>query len=81
VLFCALGDQTPTLYRVTLFTARAHLPAMNVGVAIGAIGPHVCENGLSVTLGTGNSLVLAAQLVFGCVVIELRDRSNGLPSH
>lgn len=81
MLFCALGDQTPALYRVALFTVRAHLAAMNVRVAIGAVGPHVCEDWLGVALGTGNPLVLAAQRILGCVVIEFRNRSNGLPSH
>jgi hypothetical protein len=81
MLFCALGYQAPTLYRVTLFTARTHLPAMNVGMAIGAIRPHIREDWLGVALGTGNTLVLAAQRIFGCIVIEFRNRSNGLPSH
>jgi len=81
VLFRALGDQAPALYRVTLFTVRAHLPAMNVSMAIGAIAAHVREDWLGVTLGTGNPLVLAAERIFGCVVIEFRNRSNGLPSH
>ena len=81
MLFCALGDQAPALYRVTLFTVRAHLAAMNVGVTIGAVGPHICEDGLGVTLGTGNPLVLAAQRIFGRIVVEFRNRPDGLPSH
>ena len=81
MLFCALGDQAPALHRVTLFTARAHLPAMNIGMAIGAVRPHVCKDGLGVTLGTGNPLVLTAKRIFGCVVIKLGNGANGLPSH
>jgi len=81
MLFCALGDQTPALYLVTLFAVRAHLPPMNVRMAIGTVGPHVCEDGLGVALGTGNPLMLAAQRILGCVVIEFRNRSNGLPPH
>ena len=81
MLFRALGDQAPALDGVTLFTVRSHLPAMNVSMAIGAIGPHVCKDRLGVTLGAGNRLVLAAQRILGCVVIELRNCSNGLPSN
>jgi hypothetical protein len=54
---------------------------MNVGMAIGAIRPHIREDWLGVTLGTGNTLVLAAQRIFRGVVIKFRNRSNGLPSH
>lgn len=81
VLFRALSDQAPALDGVTLFTVRSHLPAMNVSMAIGAIGPNVCKDWLGMTLGTGNRLVLAAQWILGRVVIEFRNRSNGLPSH
>ena len=81
MLFGALVKDAPALHCMTLFTARAHLPAMNVGMAIGTVGPHVCEDRLGVTLGTGHSLVLAAQRILGCVVIEFRNRPNGLPSH
>ena len=81
MFFCALGDQAPAFYRVTLFAVRAHLPAMNVSVTIGAVGSHVRENWLGVALGTGNPLVLAAKWVFSRVVIKLGNRSDGLPSH
>lgn len=65
MLFCALGDEAPTLYGVTLFAVGAHLPAMNVGVTIGAVGSHVREHWLGMTLGTRNPLVLAAQRILG----------------
>ena len=81
MLFCALGDQAPALYGVTLFTARTHLTAMNVGMTIGAVGSHVREDWLGVTLGAGNSLMLAAERIFCGVVIELGNCPNGFPSH
>jgi hypothetical protein len=65
MLFRPLGDEAPTLYGVTLFTARTHLPAMNVGVTIGAVGSHVREHWLGMALGTRNPLVLAAQRILG----------------
>ena len=54
---------------------------MNVSMAIGTVGSHVREDRLGVTLGTGNSLVLAAQRILGCVVVEFWNRPNRLPSH
>ena len=60
MLPCELVDDAPAFYVMTLFTVPAHLPAMDVGMTIGAVSSHVREHRLGVTLGTGNSLMLAA---------------------
>ena len=64
MLLGALGDRGPALYGVTLFAVCAHLAAMNIGMAIGTVGPHVREDWLGVTLRTGNALVLTSQRIF-----------------
>lgn len=73
------GD-IPTLYRVAAFTIGAELPAMNVGVAIGAVGTYVFEDEAGVALGAANLLVHAAEGVPGGVMVELGNRTNGLPT-
>jgi len=77
----SLRNNAPTFHRVTLLAARAHLPAVEVCMTVGAVCPYVGEDRLGMALRAGNTLVQTAQRVLGCVVIEFRNRPNGLPPH
>ncbi len=79
VLVDLLNRDIPAFYRVALLAIGAHLPLVDVGVAVRALGSHVREDQLGVALRTTDSLVHSAQGVSSCVVIEFRDRSNRLP--
>jgi hypothetical protein len=80
VLFYPLGNDAPTLHRMTLLAVRAHLPAVDVSMTIGAVRSRVRKDRLGVALRAGDSLVLAAQRVASRVVIEFRDSPDRLPS-
>lgn len=67
-----LQQDAPALYSVALFAIRAHLPAMNVCVTVGAVYSGIGENHLGVTLRAGNVLVHPTQRVAGFVVIKFR---------
>lgn len=53
----SLANDGPALHRVTLLAARAHLSAMNIGVTVGAVCPHVRKDRFGMALRTGNSLM------------------------
>lgn len=80
VLLYVLDGNLPPFYGVALFTFRAHLPAMDVGVAVGAFVPHVGKDHLDVTLGAGDRCVHAAQGVCSLAVVKVGDGPNGLPA-
>ncbi len=71
----------PALNGVTILAAGAELPAVKIGVAVGTLRTDIAEVQVPMALGAGYGCVHAPQRV-GClgVVIELRDRSDGLPS-
>ena len=58
VLHCLEGN-VPSFDRMAALTGCAHLPAVNIGMAVGAFGAHVGEHRLGVTLHTGHVLVHA----------------------
>jgi hypothetical protein len=62
----------PASDRVAAFTIGAKLPAMNVGMAIGAPGTDILEAETCMALGAVNLLVHAAQGVARAVVVEFR---------
>jgi hypothetical protein len=76
-----LQNDVPPFHGMALFAVGSHLAAMNVSVAIGTIGSGVREHQLGVTLRASHSLVQAMQRVFRLIVIELRDRTDRLPTH
>lgn len=80
VLFYSLVNDAPTLHGVTLFAIRAHLPAVDISVAIGAVRASVGEDGLGMALRAGDPLVQATQRVAGCIVIKFRNGPDGFPS-
>ena len=81
VLLHCLQDDVPSFHRVALLAVRAHLPAMNVRMAIGAMCSCVDEDRFRVTLGTTHADVKSTQGVFCFVVVEFWIGANGLPSH
>ena len=70
----------PAFDGVARFTVGAHLPAMNVCMAVGALATYIRENRLRVAGSAGHIRVHAAQRIFRLIVIELRNRANRLPS-
>ena len=75
-----LRGRRPTLHRVALLAAGAHLRAMQIRVAGGAVVRSFLEDWIGMALLTGNVGMHPAQRVAGLrVVIELRVRPNGLP--
>jgi len=80
VLIDLLDRNVPALDRVTLFAVRAHLPLVNVSVAIGTLRSHVAEHRLRVALRAAHAFVHAAQRILRGVVIEFRNSPDGLPS-
>ena len=81
VIFGSLGNDVPPFYGVTLFAVGTHLTAMDVGMTVSAVCPCIGEHRLGVTLRTRNALMEAAQGIASLIVIELRDRADGLPSN
>lgn len=75
-----LNDETPALHGMTLLAVGAHLTAMDIGMAIGAVRARIRKHRLGVTLGAGHALMQTAERVLRSVVIEFRNRADGLPS-
>jgi hypothetical protein len=80
VLVNLLHRDLPSLYRVALFTGRAKLTLVDIGMTVGAFLAYVSEHRLGVALRTTDSLVHAAQRKSGLAVIELRNIADRLPS-
>ena len=80
VLAHALQNDIPTLHCMTLLTVCAHLAAMDIGVAVSAVGAGIGEHRLGVALGAGDTHVHSAQRISGRIVIELGDSANRLPA-
>lgn len=70
----------PALNGVAAFTIGAKLPAMNIGVAIGAFGADILEDHAGMALGAADLLVHAAQRIARAVMIELRIGPDRLPT-
>jgi hypothetical protein len=80
VILNLLDGDVPALHGMALSAVRAHLAAVNIGVAIGAILGDVGEDGLYVTLNAVRLFVQAAQGIFSLVVIEFGHGTDGAPS-
>ncbi len=70
----------PALDRVAGLAVRAHLPAMNIRVAIRALAAYICKNRLGVARGASYVGVHPTQRVLRLVVIEFWDRADRFPS-
>ncbi len=75
-----LDGNLPSLYRMTLFAVGTKLPLVDVGMAIGALVPHVAEHGLHVALRASDTLVQSTQGIARLIVVEFRSITNRFPS-
>jgi len=80
VLVDLLNRNIPALYGVALLAVSAHLPLVNVRVAVRALGAHVREDQLGVALRTAQALMHAAQGILRGVVIKFGNGPERLPS-
>ncbi len=64
---------------MAVLAIRAHLPAMYVGVAVGACVSYIGEEKLSVALGAGHVRMHSTQRIPRFVVIELGQVTDRLP--
>ena len=80
VIFHSLDVNIPALNSVALRAVGAHLPPVNVVVAVLAILADVCEDWLGVALQARHFFVHAAKRILGVVVIELRYGPDGTPT-
>lgn len=79
VLLDSLDRNAPATDRVALFAICAHLPAVNVCMAIGALGSRVTEYKTGVALAARYVFVKTAQWILRFVVIELRNIADRFP--
>lgn len=70
----------PALHGVALLAVSPHLAAVNIGMAVRALGADVAENELHVTLSALNLLVHPPQRVTRLVVVELRNAADRFPT-
>jgi len=79
VLLDLLHGYLPAADGVALFTIRAELTPVDVGVAVLTPLSKVREHRLDMALDASHRLVHAAQRVFSLIVIEFRNRPNRFP--
>jgi len=80
VILHLLHGDVPTLDGMAQFAIRTHLPAMHIGVAVGAVFAHVGEDRFYVASVALYFFMHAAQRIFGFVVIEFGNRANWPPA-
>jgi hypothetical protein len=80
VILYLLNGNIPALHGVALRAIRAHPPLVNVRVALFATLADIGEHRLDVALRAFHFLVQAPQRIIRFVVIEFRNRANGLPA-
>jgi len=80
VVLYPLDGNIPAPHGVALRAIRAHLPLVNVRVALFAILAHIGEHRLEMALRALNFLVHLAQRIAGFVVIEFRNRTDRAPA-
>jgi len=79
VILHRLDGNVPSFDGVTLLALGAELAAMDVSVAVRALGADVGEHQFGVALHTSHVLVQAAQGIARLIVIEFRDGADRLP--
>ena len=70
----------PTAHCMTLRAIRAHLPPVDVLVAVSAILANVRKHRFHVALDARHFLVQSTKWIVRFVVIEFRHRSDGAPT-
>lgn len=79
MLLDVLHGNPPAPYVVAVLATGSELPAMDIGVAVGAFHARVREHQIAVALPATHSFVHAAQGELGLVVVKLRNVADGLP--
>ena len=64
---------------MAVLAAGAELPAMDIGVAVGAFCARVREHQIGVALAAADPFVHAAQGELGLIVVKLRNVADRLP--
>jgi len=80
VILNSLQRDLPPFHRMATGAIGAELAAMDIGVAIGALGTDVLEDQIRVALNASHFLVHAAEGISGQIVVELGIGSYGLPA-
>jgi hypothetical protein len=80
VLLDLLDLHIPAPHVVALVAAGSELSLVNIGVTVGALPSDIREDRLGVALGARYALVQSTQGEARGLVVELRNRPNGLPS-
>jgi len=80
VVLNGLQRNLPSLYRVAIGAVGAELAAMNIGMAVSALGTYIFEDQARVTLAAANLLVHPAQRISGEIMIKLWIRPDRLPT-
>ena len=80
VLINLLNGDMPALDGMALFAICAHLPLMNISVAVRALRAHIRKHHLGVTLRARDSFVQSAQGILSGVVIEFRYGTDRFPA-
>ncbi len=80
VVLDVFNSHIPALDCMALLAAGPHLPAVHIGMAVGALVSNIAENWFGMALRTGDILVHAAQRIAGLIVVELGDRPDRLPT-
>lgn len=76
---CVQGD-LPAADGVALFAVGAHLAAMQVGMAVGALLAHIGENEAGMAGRATQLLVHPAQRIAGVIVVKLGSCTDWLPT-
>ena len=64
---------------MTAFAIRSELPLVDVRVAIGTLGAHICEHQADMALRARYALVQTHQGIAGFVVVKFEDFTQRLP--
>lgn len=80
VVLNRLHGNVPAAHCVALDTVGAHLPAVNIGVAVRAILADISKDRLNVALRAGNFFVHAAKGISRGVVVEFRNGADRNPA-
>ena len=80
VIANGLYGDSPSFDGVARFAIGSELPTMQVGVAVGAFLPDVCEHRFHMALRACHLFMHASQGIFRAVVIEFRDAADRLPT-
>lgn len=70
----------PAFDGVALFAVRAHLPLVDVCVAVRALAADIAEHRFGVALHTAHALVHAAKRILRGVVVEFGNGADRLPA-